>query len=409
MRKHRRAAGTETAQPCQDAAFFYGTSAPQQAKNSHTGLIVCLCLLVILLCSLQLLVLFKGVHFVRKDGVLRLEVGKTEEQTASEQEQQTIRTKTELPPDGERCCDTPSLVLRDGDAAELTEAERYAGVNPAVVCVLDEQAGYSVCQTGVILSENGYVLCCCEKPQQALTLRCILADGTECPAAYLGSDAETGLSLLRLRAEDLPTLRFGSAERVAVGQEVLSIGNPNGTLLRNAMQSGVVTAVGRQTQLDDTELTLLQTSAEFSSGELGCPIVDGRGLVIGITTSIPGLWTEGTIAVASDDLQAAVDRILAENCAARLELGVDVGEIPSLLVSYYGFPGTLWIRNVTDPEIEAAGLFAYDVIVRAGGETVNSWEEFNAAVAAAGPGEPLELVIYRAGQYYRAWLAVAQR
>lgn len=387
-------------------AAFYGTSAPKEAKNSHTGLIVFLCLLVILLCSLQMLVLFLGVRLERKDGRWRLTVG-SGEQSAEEDAGQTIRAAQDEPHGAS--ADALSLSLCRGQAEACTPGEAYAQTSPAVVCLRAEWASGSADVTGVILSQDGYVLCSCEGLTQALLLRCTLADGTTLPAEYLGEDKLTGLCLLRVGGEGLPSVSFGSAEAAEVGQQVFAVSNPNGTLLQNVLQQGIVTAVGRDVQLGDATLTLLQSSAADTATALGCPIVDERGLVIGVTTALPGRRVEGVLAVAADDLQAVIDRILAANPAARLALGIDVGEIPAVLASYYRYPGGLWIRSITDRALEQAGLYPFDVIVQVAGVNVAGWQAYNEAVAAAGTEEPLELLIYRGGEYYRVWLTVTEQ
>ena len=386
---------------------FYGTSIPQKTKHSHIGLIVFLSLTVILVSVAHMLVLLLGIRIVRSGDGWKLTVGAD----ASGQSADAPRALRDADPktlaNGPVSGDGPTVRLVPADGAELSAAQCYAKVCDTVVSLRAEFFDGTQSFTGVIVSSGGYVLSSCNDLSEAFSVECGLSDGTEAAISWLGTDERTGLTLLKLEGEALPVAAFGTASEARPGDAVISIGNPSDGYLRNVLCEGVLTAVGSD---PGSGLRLLRSSAVFESGGCGSPLVDAHGLVIGLTSTLGQASADGTVfAVPADELQAAIDRILAENPAAEQWLGFDVGQIPYYVSAYYGFPGTLWIRDIADAALQSSGLCSYDVLVRVDGEQVGSLEDFQRLLSEHKTGEGIELIIYRGGSYYRIELPILGR
>ena len=358
------------------SASFYGTSTPKKPKSDHIGLLVTASLVVILLCTLGTL----GTPSKPQEPTEQLS---SEGDIASEE---AAPIRMALPDDADQTA--PMLRLQRQAGNEKSEEALQKLLQDSTVQVQVDFYERAEEYSGVIFTKNGYILAGCGDLREAYAISCRMRDGTEQPAAYLGYDEQTGLSLLKVCCEELSCAVFGSAAETAAGETVYSLGvSEESDLLPGRLQSS-----GKK------ELT-------YSGLEevcCGAPLLNAKGSVIGLVTGTQK-------AAASDTLPAVVERILSANPSARLWLGFDVGEIPSLLTGFYDYPGTLWIRALPDARLEQAGLYVFDILLTADDESVNTWEEFNNVLALHQPGDEILLTIYRDGDILPVSIVVRGR
>src|SRR5947208_10540777 len=138
--------------------------------------------------------------------------------------------------------------------------------------------------SGVIVSSSGYVLTKHHVVEAADEIEVALADGKRLLAKVVGSDPETDLAVLRLDAENLPAISFGSSDALRVGDVVLAIGNPFG--VGQTVTSGIISALGRTGLGISTFENFVQTDAAINPGNSGGALVDAAGNLIGINTAI---------------------------------------------------------------------------------------------------------------------------
>jgi len=139
--------------------------------------------------------------------------------------------------------------------------------------------------SGVIISEDGYIVTNYHVIANALEVEVILADGRRADAAIIAEAPMDDLALLKIELEALSVAVLGDSEEVRVGQLVFPIGNPGGAQFSRSMTMGVISGVDREVELSAGRLAhLLQTDAAINPGNSGGPLVDCSGCVIGINS-----------------------------------------------------------------------------------------------------------------------------
>ena len=205
-------------------------------------------------------------------------------------------------------------VLRDHGEA-LTAQEVYRQVNPSVVRVMVQVGSKASLGTGVIFTEDGYILTNYHVVEGGSDCYIALDTGASYQASYVAGDPVNDLAVLKVDARDLPAAEFGDSEDLEVGDTVYAIGNPLGYELWGTMTDGIVSAVDRNVAVDGRTMTLIQTNAALNSGNSGGPLINEYGQVVGLNVikmsssyfSIEGLG----FAIPSATMDRVVDDLLA--------------------------------------------------------------------------------------------------
>lgn len=138
--------------------------------------------------------------------------------------------------------------------------------------------------SGVIISENGYIVTNHHVINGAGAITVRLTDGREYEAGVVGSDADTDIALIKIDATGLCAAVIGNSGDIAVGQEVVAIGNPLGTL-GGTVTDGIISALDRTIMIDGHSMTLLQTNAAINPGNSGGGLFNRSGELIGIVNA----------------------------------------------------------------------------------------------------------------------------
>ena len=313
--------------------------------------------------------------------------------------------------------DIPTIDRVEGDpelrffctAAEgeaLTAQEVYAAVNPSVVMVavaIDEEK--ASIGTGVILTEDGYVVTNAHVIAGGLSAWVALDTGEVLDAELVGFDSNEDLALLKLvDGQGLPAARLGDSDACVVGDQVYAIGNPLGVELRGTLTNGLISAIDRQVTMEGRVMTMLQTTAALNNGNSGGPLINDRGQVIGINTlKMSGNKTatatvEGLgFAVPARRMVAVVNDIMATGAFHGIpSLGIYVGQELQADDTYQ-----LVIYDVTeDYGAEEAGLLPGDVILAADGVEVHETWELLELRSRHIVSEDMVLTVQRGGEIF---------
>ena len=262
--------------------------------------------------------------------------------------------------------------------------------------------GRSSVGSGVVVSEDGYILTNHHVIKEGTDPRVKLHGGEELPARLVGADEKTDLALLKVdpKAPLTPAL-FGDSDRMEVGEWVLAIGSPFG--LPQSVSIGIISALHRnlgEGPYDD----YLQTDATINPGNSGGPLANIRGEVIGINTAIfaQGRQTLGVgigFAIPINQAKAVLDDLRHKGYPVRGRIGASLAEVPAEEARRLGISprrGAKLAEVVRGGPAEQAGLKRGDVIVEFGGAEVLSWEVLSRMVARARPESEVE-VKYRRG------------
>ena len=205
-------------------------------------------------------------------------------------------------------------VLRE-HGEPLTAQEVYRKVNPSVVQVMVQVGSQASLGTGVIFTEDGYILTNYHVVEGGSDCYIALDTGAGYPASYVAGDPVSDLAVLKVDGQGLPAAEFGESDLLTVGDTVYAIGNPLGYELWGTMTDGIVSAVDREVLVDGRTMTLIQTNAALNSGNSGGPLINEYGQVVGLNVikmsssyfSIEGLG----FAIPSSTMDRVVDDLLA--------------------------------------------------------------------------------------------------
>ncbi len=256
--------------------------------------------------------------------------------------------------------------------------------------------------SGVIVSENGYILTNNHVIQGAEEIKVILIDKREFKGKVIGSDPRTDLAVIKIDATNLPMLKFGESGRLKAGDVVLAVGNPFG--LNQTITMGIVSAVGRSNVgIADYE-DFIQTDAAINPGNSGGALVNTDGRLVGINTAIfstSGGYMGIGFAIPSDMAKNVMESIIKHGRVIRGWLGVSIQNLTPELAKQLGIKeekGALVTDVVKGSPAEKAGLKRKDLITEFAGKKVEDPAGLRNMAAGTAPGTTVQIKILRDGK-----------
>ena len=298
----------------------------------------------------------------------------------------------------------------------LSWQEIYQKNIPSVVSVRSTGWGSTFTGTGVVLTENGYLVTSHHMVQDADEILVQLTDGREFMARLIGADPVSDLAVLYIPAEDLTPAEFGSSEALRVGDAVAAIGDPMGMALRGSMTDGIISAINRDILVADRTMTLLQTSAALSAGNSGGPLINCYGQVVGINTTYLSAFstTESTdglsFTVPSATVKEIVDQLIENGyVSGRPTLGFRGDGITTFYQRYYHMPAGLFITEI-DEESQSyqAGVRPGDILISLNGEQIMNMDDLNRAIYSHQVGDSLTLILFREDELFSLELTLEE-
>lgn len=261
--------------------------------------------------------------------------------------------------------------------------------------------------SGVIISEDGYILTNNHVVKDAIHVKVSLFDKREFDAEIVGTDPLTDLAVIKVDAEDLPAAYLGDSDKLKVGSWVMAIGNPL-SYLTSTVTAGIVSALGRNINIiRDTYGVedFIQTDAAINPGNSGGALVDLTGAVIGINSAIAtnGFSSSyiGYGFAIPINLAKSVAKDLIENGNVnRGYIGVSIGEVDAAAAKALGLEkakGVLIQGVVKGGAAENEDIEAGDVILKIDGKEVDKPNQIQAYIATKRAGDEVELSLYRDG------------
>lgn len=257
--------------------------------------------------------------------------------------------------------------------------------------------------SGVIVSGDGYILTNNHVVEGADQIEVALNDGRKLPAHVVGSDPDSDVAVLRIKADGkLPVITFAQADSIRVGDVVLAIGNPFG--VGQTVTSGIVSALGRSHLGINTFENFIQTDAAINPGNSGGALIDTNGDLIGINTAIYS-QSGGSMgigfAIPVSLARSMMEQIIRNGTVIRGWVGVEVQEItPELAESFRlgSTNGALIAGIQRGSPAEKAGVKAGDVILAVNGTAVNDVQGMIGLIAALKPGATGHFKLQREGR-----------
>lgn len=309
-----------------------------------------------------------------------------------------------------------------GEVTALSTEEIAEKVLPSVVCVQNyqstqtysffgQQTGESQVElagegSGVIMSEDGYILTNAHVVEDATSVTIITYYGDTYDAVVVGSDEVTDLAVLKIEATGLEPAEFGSSSDLSVGETVVAIGNPGGMTFSSSVTVGCVSALDRQIETDDSGyiMTVIQTDAAINPGNSGGALVNQYGQVIGITSS--KFVSEGyeglAFAIPIDDAQPIVSDLQEYGYVVeRAVLGISGQYIDATTAAYNGISEGMFVSEITSELAIEGGLEVYDIITAVNGITLTGSGTITSILTSMSAGDTVTLTVdrYQTGEY----------
>ena len=311
---------------------------------------------------------------------------------------------------------SPDSVPNVAQEGGLPLQQIYADNIASVVSISCTFHGGSATGTGVILSEEGYIVTNCHVVEDAVNISIDLTDGRSFPATLIGSDAVSDLAVLHIEADDLYAATFGDSGSLQVGDSVSAIGDPLGHSLRGTFTDGIVSAINRDVTIGGRTMTLIQTNAALNTGNSGGPLLNCYGQVVGINTMKIGNFVDSAgiegigFAIPSSTVKTIVDQLIRQGyVSGRPTLGIKGESVSIFYQRYYLMPAGIFITEL-DPASDAArkGIQTDDILCGINGTRITSMDDLNTVLYGCQVGDTVEVIIYRSGRQYLVDLTLSE-
>lgn len=286
-------------------------------------------------------------------------------------------------------------------------AEVAARAIPSIVTVqrLDGELGLSGSGSGVVIRSDGFIVTNDHVIDGADRLRVVMYDGLSYPAELVGTDPLMDIAVLKLEANELVPIEFGSIEGVRTGEPAIAVGNPLGLDGGPSVTAGVISAFDRSLVTDvlngDSLFGLLQTDAPITRGSSGGALLDVHGRLLGITTAI-GLSDVGAeglgFAVPIDLVEEILDDLMSQGEVRHAFLGIRGSSAFTELDRGVESPLGVGIELLEHSAIGAAGAQDGDVIVALDGVPVRSMPLLVARLRSYRAGDGITVTVQRGAE-----------
>ena len=265
--------------------------------------------------------------------------------------------------------------------------------------------------SGVIISEDGYIVTNNHVIKDATELEVTLNNNKSYKAKLIGTDSKMDIALLKINADEkLPYSTFADSDQVKVGEWVLAVGNPYN--LNSTVTAGIVSAKARNLDNRNSIQSFIQTDAAVNPGNSGGALVNTRGELIGINTMISsptGSYTGYSFAVPSNITRKIIEDIMEFGGVQRGILGVEGNELNSKASNELGIKDTegFYINNITkNSGAEKAGLRKGDIIKKLDNQKISSFAELTGYINTKRPNDRVQVTFVRDDETKTAWVTL---
>ena len=268
--------------------------------------------------------------------------------------------------------------------------------------------------SGVILNKDGYILTNNHVVQGASEIKVYLSDKREFRGKVIGTDPKTDIGVVKIEAQNLPTLTVGDSSKLRVGDYALAIGDPFG--VGETATMGIISATGRNgLDIEDIE-DFIQTDAPINPGNSGGALINARGELIGINTAILAGGSGGNqgigFAIPINLARNVMQQILEHGKVIRGWMGIAIQEVNPAMAKVFGVPvekGALISDVQQDSPAARAGLQREDVVEQVNGQPVSGPNDLKLKIAEMAPGTVAHLQVLRKGQTHEVAVKLGEQ
>jgi serine protease Do len=259
--------------------------------------------------------------------------------------------------------------------------------------------------SGVIISADGYIITNNHVIEDAESVEVKLNDNRTFTAEVVGRDPGSDIALLKIKADNLPYIKYGDSEQLRLGEWVLAVGNPFN--LTSSVTAGIVSAKGRSLDLNRGTYRIesfIQTDAALNMGNSGGALVNTKGLLVGITSAIlspSGAYAGNSFAIPVSIVKKVVDDLKEYGEVQRAIIGVNIKDVESVDAEKQNLnevKGILVTGVVEGGSAEEAKMKTNDVIIKFDNKVVNTVSELQEQVGKHRPGDKATVTYIRDGK-----------
>ncbi len=289
-------------------------------------------------------------------------------------------------------------------------------VKDSVVEIVTESSSYSSfygqylmqsAGSGVIISEDGYIITNHHVIEDATNVEITLTDGSSYDAEIVGSDETFDIALLKIDATGLTAATFGDSTNLSLGETAIVIGNPLGQL-GGTVTTGIVSSLNRVLSIENKEMELIQTDAAINPGNSGGGMFDIEGNLVGIvvaksTSTSTGTAVEGIgYAIPINNVKSILGDLKSKGyVSGRAALGISVLDVltDSSKARYNVDKTGVYIYEINSGSAaDKAGLKVGDCIEKVGNYEVSKTSDVSSALLKYRAGDKIDIVVYRDGE-----------
>ena len=296
-----------------------------------------------------------------------------------------------------------SAVINVADQAGKAVVEIQTTISSPDVIIQEEQHGIG---SGFIVRSDGYIVTNNHVVENARQLQVIMRDGAKkYDARVVGTSPDDDVAVLKIDAQDLPSLTWGNSQALKVGQLAIAIGSPLGQ--QNSVTKGVISALHRSIQVPDpisgntqTILNAIQTDAQINPGNSGGPLLNSLGQVVGVNFALeqaqagPGLG----FALDGDSARDIANQLIQTGHVNRPYLGVTYEQLDETAAAANGLVVGALVTDVPAGTPAAqAGIKVHDVITKINDQAIDDAHPLKDVLRQYAPGNEVTVTIYRNG------------
>jgi Do/DeqQ family serine protease len=265
--------------------------------------------------------------------------------------------------------------------------------------------------SGFVISNDGTILTNAHVVDGADTVTVLLKDGRSLQGKVLGRDNLTDVAVIKIQANNLPTVQMGDSDQLRPGEWAIAIGNPLG--LDNTVTAGIISATGRTSGdvgVPDKRVGFIQTDAAINPGNSGGPLLNQYGQVVGMNTAIIGGGAQGlSFAIPIKTAQRIATQLIATGKVDHPYLGIQMTSLSpelkqrlnadrSSTFKLQDDSGVLVYQVLPNSPASRVGLKSGDVIKKINGQEITKANQVQQTVDDTAVGKSLQLEVRRSGQ-----------
>ncbi len=253
--------------------------------------------------------------------------------------------------------------------------------------------------SGFIIREDGYILTNAHVVLGSQETKVTLENGKIFSGEIRGVDTMMDLAVVRIEAKDLHVPEMAKDNNLKIGQMAIAIGSPLGLVGGPTVTAGVVSAMDRSVQTEVTFMEgLIQTDAAINPGNSGGPLINSRGLVIGINSAIIPFAQGIGFAIPIEPAMWVAEQLIERGEVIRPWISINAVDVNPKLVAYYNLPtdkGVVITKLVPGSEADRSGIEIGDIIIQIDDAKINNVKDLIKVITKPEVGDIVTVELFR--------------